>query len=337
MTTAIALWLVGGGGLALYVGWAATAVAGGASPWWYAAGLPLLYLATLLAITLLWFALAWIFRAERPPRAADRIRGDRPPLLGRGARDRPVRPAHGALPLADARTRARARRAPRCCFCTACSATRARCAGCAATSWHAISGPCTRCRYGPPLASIDVFADQVAAKVDAILAATGAARVAIVGHSMGGLVARAYLRRYGSHKVSLVMTLGTPHHGSVHAWLFPGTSLAQLRPGNAWLAELNRGRRRARGRSPRVAVVMARLDGRAADELASGRAPRTSSWHGHRPSIAAASCGDRRASCALVAARNCAGRVGAACGGPAAVMLPVNPLRESGRTPSARA
>ncbi len=36
------------------------------------------------------------------------------------------------------------------------------------------------------------------------------------------------------------MTLGTPHHGSVHAWLFPGVCLAQLRPGNPWLAELNR-------------------------------------------------------------------------------------------------
>ena len=51
---------------------------------------------------------------------------------------------------------------------------------------------------------------------------------------------RAYLRRHGAAKVSLLMTLGSPHHGSVHAWLFPGTSLAQLRPRNAWLAELNR-------------------------------------------------------------------------------------------------
>jgi hypothetical protein len=35
------------------------------------------------------------------------------------------------------------------------------------------------------------------------------------------------------------MTLGAPHHGSVHAWLFPGICLGQLRPGNAWLADLN--------------------------------------------------------------------------------------------------
>jgi triacylglycerol esterase/lipase EstA (alpha/beta hydrolase family) len=94
--------------------------------------------------------------------------------------------------------------------------------------------------FGPPLASIEDFADQLAAKIDAVLTATAAQRVALVGHSMGGLVARAYLRRYGAQRIASVMTLGTPHHGSIHAWLFPGIALAQLRPGNAWLAELNR-------------------------------------------------------------------------------------------------
>jgi triacylglycerol esterase/lipase EstA (alpha/beta hydrolase family) len=101
-------------------------------------------------------------------------------------------------------------------------------------------GPVYTVSYGPPLASIDSFVDQVAARIDAILAATGARQVAIVGHSMGGLVARAYLRRHGADKVGTVITIGTPHKGSVHAWLFPGVSLGQLRPANAWLAELDR-------------------------------------------------------------------------------------------------
>src|SRR4029450_1741660 len=94
--------------------------------------------------------------------------------------------------------------------------------------------------YGPPFASIDWFVEQAAAKIDAILAATGARKVALVGHSMGGLVARAYLRRHGVAKVHCLVTIGTPHHGSMHAWIFPGTCLAQMRPGSTWLAELNR-------------------------------------------------------------------------------------------------
>jgi triacylglycerol esterase/lipase EstA (alpha/beta hydrolase family) len=112
-------------------------------------------------------------------------------------------------------------------------------------------GPVYTLSYGPPLSSIEHFADQVAAKVDAILRATGASRVTIVGHSMGGVVARAYLRRFGAAKIASVMTLGAPHHGSMHAWLFPGICLGQLRPGNAWLAELNRGE----GEPPSVRVL----------------------------------------------------------------------------------
>lgn len=93
--------------------------------------------------------------------------------------------------------------------------------------------------YGPPLASIDAFAEQLAEKIDAIRAATGAREVALVGHSMGGLVARAYLRRYGGAGIGVLVTLGTPHHGSVHARCFPGVCLSQMRPGSDWLAVLN--------------------------------------------------------------------------------------------------
>jgi triacylglycerol esterase/lipase EstA (alpha/beta hydrolase family) len=60
----------------------------------------------------------------------------------------------------------------------------------------------------------------------------------MVAHSMGGLVARAYLRRYGGAKVRRLITVGTPHQGSMLAYLFPGISLSQLRPRNEWLSEL---------------------------------------------------------------------------------------------------
>src|SRR5205085_1249966 len=35
------------------------------------------------------------------------------------------------------------------------------------------------------------------------------------------------------------ITIGTPHWGSHHAYIFPGTALSQLRPGNAWLKNLS--------------------------------------------------------------------------------------------------
>lgn len=250
MWTAIALWLLMGSALAGYVGWAARGIAGGASPWGYIAGAPLAYAAILFSITSSWFALAWIFRAPRPPdmrigpMASVRLFRDEMRAIARSGprmalyrwliRDPAPAPArapvlllHGVLCNAGALYSLRGDLVAR------------------------NLGPVYTLSYGPALSSIEVFADQVATEVDAILRTTGAARVALVGHSMGGVVARAYLRRYGAAKVSSVMTLGAPHHGSVHAHLFPGICLAQLRPGNAWLAELNR----TEGEPPAVRLV----------------------------------------------------------------------------------
>jgi triacylglycerol esterase/lipase EstA (alpha/beta hydrolase family) len=100
-------------------------------------------------------------------------------------------------------------------------------------------GPVYTINYGPPLAGIEHFAGQLAARIDAICAATGAARVAVIAHSMGGLVARAYLRRVGAARIARLVTIGTPHHGSMLAWTFAGRCLAQMRPGNPWLAGIN--------------------------------------------------------------------------------------------------
>ena len=99
-------------------------------------------------------------------------------------------------------------------------------------------GPLYTLSYGPPLASIETFADQLAIKVDAIGAATGATKVTLLCHSMGGLVARAYMRRFGGAKVRAVLTIGTPHRGSVLAGTFPGTCLAEMSPGSDWLEQL---------------------------------------------------------------------------------------------------
>jgi triacylglycerol esterase/lipase EstA (alpha/beta hydrolase family) len=239
MTTAITLWLLTGGAVAAYVGWAGIAVTRGADPWWFVAGALVAYFGILFAVTAVWFALAWRFRAPRPTYAQigfaasahlfwDELRaiarsGPRMAIYRLLVPDPEPVPASAPVLLLHG---------------VLCNAGVLK--GMCADLVDRGIGPVYTLSYGPPLASIELFADQVAAKVDAILRATGAARVAIVGHSMGGLVARAYLRRYGGASIASVTTVGAPHHGSVHAWLFPGICLSQLRPGNPWLAELDR-------------------------------------------------------------------------------------------------
>lgn len=93
----------------------------------------------------------------------------------------------------------------------------------------------------PPFGAINRHGRQVADYVEMISRQHGCARIVLVGHSMGGLAARASLREPGmARRVAKVITIGTPHHGTVHARLAPGANVAQVRPGSAWLAQLNR-------------------------------------------------------------------------------------------------
>jgi pimeloyl-ACP methyl ester carboxylesterase len=87
-------------------------------------------------------------------------------------------------------------------------------------------------------ADIDDYAQGIERRIDEVLAATGAQRVILVGHSMGGLVLRAYLRRYRSAKVARIVTLGSPHQGTRLASLGLGRNARQMRVGSAWLAAL---------------------------------------------------------------------------------------------------
>ncbi|MTV40984.1 esterase/lipase family protein [Duganella radicis] len=90
----------------------------------------------------------------------------------------------------------------------------------------------------PPGAPIDDFVPQVRAAVERLRRETGSAQVILLAHSMGGLVARAYLRRHGDADIARVITLGTPHHGTALAHLGPGSNAAQMRRDSAWLASL---------------------------------------------------------------------------------------------------
>lgn len=85
-------------------------------------------------------------------------------------------------------------------------------------------------------------AAQIGYKVDSILAATGASRVQIVTHSMGGLSARYYVRNLGgAAKVDGIVSLGGPNHGTNTAigCYIGQISCREMYPGSTFLAELN--------------------------------------------------------------------------------------------------
>ena len=61
----------------------------------------------------------------------------------------------------------------------------------------------------------------------------------VVGHSLGGLVARYYVQRLGGDaRVHTLVTLGTPHSGTVPAYFLPLRLGRQLRPGSDLMTEL---------------------------------------------------------------------------------------------------
>jgi triacylglycerol lipase len=85
-------------------------------------------------------------------------------------------------------------------------------------------------------------ASEIAAKVDQILAATGASKVDIITHSMGGLSSRWFVKFLGgTGVVDEWVSLGGPNHGTDTAnWCFQ-TSCYEMRIGSAFLTELNQG------------------------------------------------------------------------------------------------
>jgi triacylglycerol esterase/lipase EstA (alpha/beta hydrolase family) len=90
----------------------------------------------------------------------------------------------------------------------------------------------------PLFCSIDDYAPQVEQAVAQLRAQTGQQRVALVGHSMGGLVIRAWMRAYGDAQVAVAITLGSPHQGTQ---ITPHAKLPNARQmvwANDWLQAL---------------------------------------------------------------------------------------------------
>ncbi|MFD3542443.1 lipase family alpha/beta hydrolase [Streptomyces sp. NPDC058662] len=83
-------------------------------------------------------------------------------------------------------------------------------------------------------------AARLAEEIERVLAATGAERVDIVTHSMGGLSSRYYLKNLGgTAQVDAWVSLAGPNHGTETARWCGGDPCAEMRPGSAFLNALN--------------------------------------------------------------------------------------------------
>jgi len=75
------------------------------------------------------------------------------------------------------------------------------------------------------MGDIKYFAGTLSIEISRILAETGAKKVDIVAHSMGGLVSRWYIEKGdGANKVDKLVMLGTPNSGSELCYFLPGTN-----------------------------------------------------------------------------------------------------------------
>ena len=69
---------------------------------------------------------------------------------------------------------------------------------------------------------------------------TGHEQVHVIGHSMGGLIGRYLVQRLGGDEfVHTLVTLGTPHQGTLPANLVPITVARQMRVGGDLISELS--------------------------------------------------------------------------------------------------
>jgi triacylglycerol lipase len=93
--------------------------------------------------------------------------------------------------------------------------------------------------YSPLTQDVRAVAARLAALVERTCEETGYERVHVVGHSLGGVVARYYVQRLGGDsRVHTLCTLGSPHSGTHAARLFPQGVVRQLTPGSALMSEL---------------------------------------------------------------------------------------------------
>jgi hypothetical protein len=94
--------------------------------------------------------------------------------------------------------------------------------------------------YSPLSTDVARAAGDLGEHIEGICEQTGYDRIHVVGHSLGGLIARYHVQRQGGdRRIQTLVTLGTPHAGSRWASVVPTPLVRQLRPGSPVYQELD--------------------------------------------------------------------------------------------------
>ena len=95
--------------------------------------------------------------------------------------------------------------------------------------------------YGLLTHNIPQAAAHLGEAIEDLAVATGYERVHVIGHSLGGLIARYFVQRLGGDRhVHTLVTLGTPHQGTQLAWAAPLLPLVrQITPNSSLIKELS--------------------------------------------------------------------------------------------------
>ncbi|MDQ1395334.1 MAG: hypothetical protein QOG64_593 [Acidimicrobiaceae bacterium] len=95
--------------------------------------------------------------------------------------------------------------------------------------------------YNPLRHDLPELAAQLSDRVKLVRMLTGAPRVHLVGHSLGGLLIRWYVQELdGADKVATAITVASPHEGTWAALAGMGRTARQLRPGASVVRRLAR-------------------------------------------------------------------------------------------------
>jgi pimeloyl-ACP methyl ester carboxylesterase len=99
--------------------------------------------------------------------------------------------------------------------------------------------------YNPLTArGIDDLAERAVQRARGLMDQAGTDRIHLVGHSLGGIIARYAVQLGGLEGVDTCVTIGSPHRGAPLAHLGVGPVARELRPGSHVLARLHASSRR---------------------------------------------------------------------------------------------